>query len=332
MTAPEVTVLMPVYNGSAYLAAAIRSILDQRFEDFEFLIIDDGSTEAVGDIVRSFHDERITFIRQENQGLTRTLNRGLRIARGRLIARMDADDLCAPARLDEQVAAFCDNQRLDLVGSFFTVVDDSDCIVESKGLIVDDVYRLWRLAFHNTYAHGSMMYRREAVIRAGMYDERLRYAQDYDLWWRMSRPENSRMIPAALYSHRIRSDGAQSSIRAYDEQLAATSAIGARNLADCNAALGEGDLAAVRALYWRFEVPRFRPASTSAVLATVRGFCRRFGVDGGEQRRLERIVRSDIVTVHRDSNKRLISRWGRLGGGDESPPPSSPGAEPPQAR
>lgn len=294
MTAPEVTVLMPVYNGSAYLPAAIRSILDQRFEDFEFLIIDDGSTEPVGDIVRSFHDPRIRYIQQDNQGLTRTLNSGVRIARGRFIARMDADDLCAPERFGEQVAALRCDERLDLVGSFFNVVDDSDRILESKELIVDDVYRLWRLAFHNTYAHGSMMYRREAVIRGGMYDERRRYAQDYDLWWRMSRSHNSRMIASALYSHRLRADGAQASIRAYDEQLAATSAIGARNLTDCNPTLDENELAGVRALHWRFEVPRFRAASTPAIMATLRGFCRRFGITGGERRRLERIVRSDI--------------------------------------
>ena len=104
MTSPKVTVLMSVYNGQDFLAGRVESILDQSYGDFEFLIIDDGSTEPLDYILHRYKDNRILIRRQENMGLTRSLNKGLSLAGGEYIARMDADDVSLPARLETQSA------------------------------------------------------------------------------------------------------------------------------------------------------------------------------------------------------------------------------------
>ena len=129
----------------------MESILSQSFTDFEFLIINDGSTEPCDEIVESFEDNRVVVITQENMGLTRSLNRGIHLARGEHIARMDADDISAQGRLQAQVSVLHDDDRIDLVGSFFDVIDGNRTLVESKKPFVDSVYRLWRLQFHNNY-------------------------------------------------------------------------------------------------------------------------------------------------------------------------------------
>ncbi|MBA3284207.1 MAG: glycosyltransferase family 2 protein, partial [Nitrosopumilus sp.] len=100
---PKVTVLMPVYNASAYLHDAIQSILNQTFQDFEFLIIDDGSSDNSEIIIKGYKDKRIRFIKNEqNIGISATLNKGIELASCELIARMDADDVSYPKRLEKQ--------------------------------------------------------------------------------------------------------------------------------------------------------------------------------------------------------------------------------------
>src|SRR5215467_8249434 len=102
---PKVTVLLTVYNGERYLHEAIDSILGQTFQDFEFLIINDGSTDGTRELILSYHDRRIRLIDNEyNIGQTRSLNRGLVLAMGQFLARQDADDISEPDRLASQVA------------------------------------------------------------------------------------------------------------------------------------------------------------------------------------------------------------------------------------
>ncbi len=115
---PRVTVLMSVYNGEKYLREAIDSILNQTFKDFEFLIIDDGSTDSSADIIRSYTDFRIRLIQNEkNIGLTRSLNKGLKLAKGEYIARMDVDDISLPIRFEKQVSFLDKYEDVKLVGS-----------------------------------------------------------------------------------------------------------------------------------------------------------------------------------------------------------------------
>jgi glycosyltransferase involved in cell wall biosynthesis len=123
---PKVSVVMSVYNGEKYLCEAIDSILNQTFENFEFLIVNDGSTDRTLEILQSYRDPRIKVINNErNIGLTASLNKGLKIAKGEYVARMDADDVSFPHRLEQQKAFLDRNPRVAMVGSWAEVIDES---------------------------------------------------------------------------------------------------------------------------------------------------------------------------------------------------------------
>ncbi|HMK34578.1 MAG TPA: glycosyltransferase [Desulfomonilaceae bacterium] len=295
MIAPKITVLMSVYNGKTFLAEAVSSVLSQTFRDFEFLIIDDGSTEPVTHLIESFRDERIRIHTQNNIGLTRSLNRGLELARGDYVARMDADDVSLPGRLKAQAQTLDTDGSVDLVGTFFDVIDAEGNIRERKELIVDDIERLWRLQFHNNYGHGTIMMRKRAVINAGKYDETLRYAQDYDLWSRISTKRNTRIIPEPLYLYRMIEHGAQASVKNYDSQLATAIDISNRNLNLCNPHLTDEQSAEVRALYWKFQRDRFSGDGLKLLPDTMEGFCRRYGLTDREEARLAKRVALDLM-------------------------------------
>jgi glycosyltransferase involved in cell wall biosynthesis len=302
MTDPQVTVLMPVFNSREYLPAAVESILCQSFADFEFLIINDGSTEPIADVLDDFKDDRIRLVDQENMGLTRSLNKGLRLAKGRYIARMDADDLSLPGRLEAQVYEMDTDPRLDLVGTFFDVINHRGDLIERKELVTDPIYRLWRLQFHNNYGHGSVMLRKEAIFNVGLYDETLAYAQDFDLWSRLSMKDNTKIIPEALYQYRMVETGDQSSVRNYHEQLAIAVRTSNRSLMQCNGSLTEDDCIEVRAIYWKFQRGGVSYHGLSLVTDTVEGFCRRYELDPIERSRLlERVAHDALHEMEKSS-------------------------------
>jgi glycosyltransferase involved in cell wall biosynthesis len=176
---------MPVYNAASYVATALESILNQTYREFEFLIIDDGSSDQSAQIIRSYDDPRIRFYANEqNLGLVSTLNKGLDLARGEYIARMDADDISLPNRLERQVAFMDSNPDMGACGTW----------VETFGESVD----VWRypiapedvrahLLFHNALAHPAACFRRQAFIEKGLrYDEQYSHAEDLQLWQRAS--------------------------------------------------------------------------------------------------------------------------------------------------
>jgi glycosyltransferase involved in cell wall biosynthesis len=295
VTGPKVTVLMSVYNDQGYLHEAVHSILNQTFTDFEFLIIDDGSAEPVAQAVGSDLDERIVIRRQTNRGLTRSLNRGLLWSSGQYVARMDADDVSLPSRLEAQVKELDAHPNLTLVGTFFDIIDGAGDVLETKVLFTDPIYRLWRLQFHNNYGHGSMMMRKQAIMDAGMYDESLSYAQDYDLWSRVSAKTNSSVIPEVLYRYRLVQTGTQASVRNYHDQLAAAIRISNGNLAACNPSLTEDDCIEVRAVYWQFQRSGVSPTGVEAMPGTLEGFCRRYGIEGKEKAQLTERVAQDVI-------------------------------------
>jgi glycosyltransferase involved in cell wall biosynthesis len=282
-----VTVLMCVYNGSQYLREAVESILSQTWEDFEVLIVDDGSTEPVRDLIESFRDSRIRFVRQGNMGLTRALNRGVALARGAYIARMDADDVSDPERLEFQLNEFRDRCTLDLVGAFVRIIDDRGHLLESKELITDPIYRLWRLQFHNVYVHGSIVLRRRAILEAGSYDRSFTCAQDYDLWTRISGSLNTSIVPRFLYSHRVRADGGQVSVRTSELQMENALRVSDRNLMASHPGLTSFQCEDVRAIYWKFRRASISGAGARLFGETLDGFCRRFCIEGEEKRRLQ---------------------------------------------
>ncbi|MFH0958686.1 MAG: glycosyltransferase [Pseudomonadota bacterium] len=294
MNHPEVTVLMSVFNGLAHLRRSVESILNQTFSDFEFLIIDDGSSEPISEIVLDYDDDRIRLVRQENCGLTKSLNKGIKLAQSPFIARMDADDISLPERLEIQFEAITRNQELDFVGTFFDVIDEHENLIDQKTLITDPLYRLWRLMFHNNYGHGTMLFRKSAVIDNGMYDVSLRFAQDYDLWSRMSLKNNNSIISQYLYVYRMNTRGDQASIKNYEDQLNSAIWISDRNLKRCNSDLNKSDLIDLRSLYWEFQLPRVSHRAPELALQTLEKFFDKYGVDFDDRALLRNKVTEDI--------------------------------------
>lgn len=182
---PAITVLMPVFNAERDLRQAVESILDQTFTDFEFLIIDDGSSDNSYQILSSYNDSRIRLERNEkNIGLVATLNKGITLARGVYIARMDNDDISLPNRLAEQYA-LSERQNADIVGCQFNVVDSSG--LHLKNVQVPLLPDEFTVCLANTvpFAHGSVMFRRSFLQNNQLQYGPGLYSEDYDLWARM---------------------------------------------------------------------------------------------------------------------------------------------------
>ncbi len=271
------------------------SILGQTFDDFEFLIIDDGSTEPVADIIEAYHDCRVMFIRQRNMGLTRSLNRAIDLALGDYVARMDSDDISDLKRLEKQFTEVTQNPRLDMVGTFFDIIDENDSLIRSRELIVDPLYRLWRLQFHNNYAHGAMLMKKAAVQSIGKYDPSLKFAQDYDLWRRLSKKDNTLIIPEYLYKYRLIENSAQASVKNYDDQLEAAITISNNNLRSSMVSLTDEELIQVRSVYWNFQEPSVSSAGLRLVPGLFEGFCERYGIDKDQRLNLWSVIEKDIA-------------------------------------
>lgn len=179
-----VSVVLTVYNGGKYLDAAIRSILEQTYTHFELIIVNDGSTDGSGDLIRSFaeKDARIRVIERENRGLVYSLNEGIAAAKGRYIARMDADDISLPQRFEKQVQ-YLEEKGLDIVGGHYIMIDENDKIVDATIIpVIDDAITVC-LSICPPFAHGSVMFRKEFWQRHDMhYGKRFSIAEDYSLW------------------------------------------------------------------------------------------------------------------------------------------------------
>jgi hypothetical protein len=184
---PRVSVVMAVHNGEPYLPETIRSVLGQTYEDFEFVVVDDGSTDTSRATVESFADARIRlFANESNVGLTRSLNRGLAEARGEFVARIDADDVALPARLARQVAFLDRRPDVALAGSSLAEIGPDGRRGATHHLPTGHLQLRWSLLFHCPFVHSAVMWRREEVVDAvGSYDESFRYAMDWEYWSRI---------------------------------------------------------------------------------------------------------------------------------------------------
>jgi glycosyltransferase involved in cell wall biosynthesis len=182
---PTISVLMPVFNAQKDLRLAIDSILNQSFTDFEFLIIDDGSTDQSAQIFKSYADSRIRFLRNpKNLGLVPTLNRGLSEARGKYIARMDADDISEPLRFESQVALL-ENDQADICGGLFRVIDAQGKVTNDVSVPFQEDDLIACLANTVPFAHGSVMMRKSFLHQHRLEYGPSPYAEDYDLWIRI---------------------------------------------------------------------------------------------------------------------------------------------------
>jgi glycosyltransferase involved in cell wall biosynthesis len=183
MKTSRITVLMPVYNAEKFLSEAIDSILSQTYRNFDFLIIDDGSTDRSAEIVRSYNDPRIRFIQNEkNLGISATLNKGIDLARTDLIARMDADDISYPKRLQKQYEYMLVHPECALLSTWCKVV------TEDKKFIRLERYRTkfyyYNLTFECWMYHPTIMFRKAMIEQVGKYS--MPYSEDYDLFWKTS--------------------------------------------------------------------------------------------------------------------------------------------------
>lgn len=201
---PAVTILMSVYNGDKYLREAIDSILNQTFNDFEFIIINDASTDKTKDILDSYEDKRIKIINNtENIGLTKSLNIGIKSSNGRYIARMDADDISLPERLETEKRFLDQNKNIGMVGTYYYFISSDGKIIETITLPTDNKELQEKLIEQNQFGHGTVMFRSECIYKIGPYREEFKYSQDYDFWLRISEVYEIANIPIPLYKWRL---------------------------------------------------------------------------------------------------------------------------------
>ena len=189
MSLPFVSVLMSVYNGECWLKESIKSVLVQTFKDFEFIIVNDGSTDGSLHIIEQFADQdsRIRIFDKPNTGLADSLNYGIERARSNWIARIDADDLCAPRRLEKQIKLIRSDKDLVLVGTGLKLIDKNGLVGKVYNYPVDHKNLVSRLTRGGSFfAHSSAMYRRKVVCKLGVYRQRILRAEDLDLWLRLS--------------------------------------------------------------------------------------------------------------------------------------------------
>lgn len=195
---PLVTVLMPVFNAEKYLYDAVKSILSQSLHDFEFLIINDGSTDASVKIIESFKDSRIRLIHNEkNSGLIETLNKGIKLACGKYIARMDADDFSHPERLLKQVQFLEQNTKVGLCATKVRKMGKTDNYwFASRHIPI-------LLLFNATICHPSVMFNNKELKGNLVYPDEFIHAEDYALWIHIIKQRKIEMLDEVLLDYRV---------------------------------------------------------------------------------------------------------------------------------
>ena len=203
---PAITVAMSVYNNARFLAEAIESILAQTYGDFEFLIVNDGSSDGSGEIIDAYagRDPRVRPIHQRNRGLVASLNRMIEEARAPLIARMDGDDVSAPERFERQAAFLAANPDHGVIGAWATSIDEQGRDCDNGGLDqpTDHEGFLDALFDKPLMCHPAAMLRTGVVRAASGYRGAYRHCEDYDLWLRLSERTKLCSLPERLLLYR----------------------------------------------------------------------------------------------------------------------------------
>ena len=203
---PFVSVVMPVFNGERFLALAIDSILSQSYPHFEFVIVDDGSSDRTAEILRAYQsrDARIRLHQHpRNLGLTAALNQGVQMAAGVYVARMDADDISLPQRFARQVEYLHANPDVAVVGSWVQRIDEDGKQLAIQHFPTEPALVAWSMLFCNSLAHPSVMMRREAIAGDGPYSFEYPNIEDYELFMRLSQTRRLANLsePLLLYRH-----------------------------------------------------------------------------------------------------------------------------------
>lgn len=202
MANPAVSVLLPVYNDVDSIGEALDSILRQTFDDYEVIVVDDGSTDGTAALLSKYSNNDLIRVisHEENLGLPAALNTGIDAAMGAFIARQDSDDRSQPERLAAQHRYLLENPTVALVATGVKVIDGAGNV---SGSFVPPENPATKFHRANPIVHGSVMFRREPIEQVGYYDDFFKYCQDYELWMRLSRSGGEiHRIPEILYQLR----------------------------------------------------------------------------------------------------------------------------------
>jgi len=201
---PKVSVVMPAYNAEKYIEEAIDSILNQTFSDFEFIIINDGSTDQTEKIIVSYIDSRIIYLKNEkNSGIVVTLNKGLAVAKGEYIARMDSDDISLPERFEKQVQYMDEYPNVGVLGTGITIFGEN-IPDQNRIFTTNDDQLKAELIFSSCIAHPTAMIRRSVLDQYHLiYNSEFAGAEDYCLWWSIAKVSSITTISDCLLKYRM---------------------------------------------------------------------------------------------------------------------------------
>lgn len=204
-SAPTVSVVMSAFNAAEFLDEAVCSILDQTFRDFEFIVIDDGSTDGTGRILEKYAkiDNRVKMFRQGNEGMIPALNRGCRLARGQFIARMDADDISLPHRIERQIGFLEGHPEIGIVGTWASRMDEKGSIIGEWRLPTHSKVLKWNHFFGVSVIHPTVLMRRKILEKLSFYRPDAVHAEDRDLWLRASAITEFSNLPEILLKYRV---------------------------------------------------------------------------------------------------------------------------------
>lgn len=209
---PRISVIMPVYNAAEYLKEAVDSILEQTYTDFELIAINDGSSDASGEILKHYAkiDKRLVVVEQKNQGLVKTLNTGIKMAKGEFIARMDSDDVSFPRRFELQMAVFEKHPAVVLVAGGFEIMDEDGEFMYREVIPANDRDIKRSMLLRNPIAHGSVTFRKSAADKVGYYSDACGPTEDFELWTRLATVGDFVGLEETIFRWRINLKGISS--------------------------------------------------------------------------------------------------------------------------
>jgi glycosyltransferase involved in cell wall biosynthesis len=200
---PLVSIVLPVYNGEKYLTESLDSVLSQTYQNWELVIINDGSTDGTENLILNYQDKRIKYLKNDgNKGIIFSLNRGIQESKGVYIARLDADDIALPFRIEKQVEFLSDNLDYVLCGSYFQTIDSKGKLLKTVTFPSNNRDAQSYLLLHNCFCHSAIMMRSH-IAKELKYDEKFQVCEDYDLWYRISRVGKILNLPVVAILYRV---------------------------------------------------------------------------------------------------------------------------------
>lgn len=207
MSAPLVSVIMPLYNAEPYVGEAVRSVLGQTLTDLELIVVNDGSTDRSGAVVKAFNDPRIRYCEQRNQGVSAALNRALSMATGTFVARHDADDVSLPQRLERQAAFLQAHPAVVIAGSRASLINGGGLAADTLHHPATDAEIRFAMLFNSAFVSSSVMFRAAVLPKAGLFDATGAVFDDYDMWSRILALGEAANLPEELVRYRVVATG-----------------------------------------------------------------------------------------------------------------------------